>query len=116
MLIRAKTIPINRDCFSLQNNLLISAILNYDCLMFKTLKKKDRILSSLAEKEVKRQKNSIDLIASENIAPQGVLELLGSELTNKYSEGYPGKRYYPGNVYYDQIEELAKKRALKIFR
>jgi len=84
--------------------------------MFKTLKKKDRILSSLAEKEVKRQKNTIDLIASENIAPQGVLELLGSELTNKYSEGYPGKRYYPGNVYYDQIEELAKKRALKIFR
>ncbi|KKS83028.1 MAG: Serine hydroxymethyltransferase [Candidatus Wolfebacteria bacterium GW2011_GWC1_43_10] len=96
--------------------MLISAILNYDCLMFKTLKKKDRILSSLAEKEVKRQKNTIDLIASENIAPQGVLELLGSELTNKYSEGYPGKRYYPGNVYYDQIEELAKKRALKIFR
>ncbi|MFA6136170.1 MAG: serine hydroxymethyltransferase [Candidatus Paceibacterota bacterium] len=84
--------------------------------MLKKLKKTDKTLFDLADKEVKRQKEDIDLIASENLAPQGVLELLGSELTNKYSEGYSGKRYYPGNVYYDKIEELAKDRALKVFK
>ena len=54
-------------------------------------------------------------MASENIAPTGVLELLGSPLTNKYSEGYPGKRYYPGTEYYDRIELLAQKRARTAF-
>ena len=60
-------------------------------------------------KEILRQAETIDLIPSESLAPFEVLELLGSPLTNKYSEGYPGKRYYPGNIYYDEIEELAQK-------
>lgn len=83
--------------------------------MLKLLKTKDKELKRVLLEEEKRQKNSIDLIASENIAPEEVLNLLGSCLTNKYSEGYPEKRYYPGNENYDKIEEIAKKRALKLF-
>jgi len=83
--------------------------------MLKLLKKFDKELFNLVSKEIKRQKETIDLIASENIVPEVVLEVLGSPLVNKYSEGYPFKRYYPGNFYYDQIEILAQKRALKAF-
>jgi len=79
------------------------------------LKKIDPKLNGLVAKEIKRQRETIDLIASENIAPLEILEVLGSPLTNKYSEGYPGRRYYPGNEYYDQIEMLAQKRALQTF-
>jgi Glycine/serine hydroxymethyltransferase len=69
----------------------------------------------LVQNEILRQKETIDLIPSENFIPEVILEVIGSPLTNKYSEGYPHKRYYPGNIYYDQIEELAQKRALKAF-
>jgi len=76
----------------------------------------DKILKRLIEKEEVRQKKDIDLIASENFVSEDVMKALGSVLTNKYSEGYPGKRYYPGNKYYDEIEELAQKYALKLFK
>lgn len=76
---------------------------------------KDKIIENLIKLEKKRQKETVNLIASENFVSADILEVLGSELTNKYSEGYPGKRYYPGNRYYDEIEEIAKKRALKAF-
>ncbi|MBI5147628.1 MAG: serine hydroxymethyltransferase [Parcubacteria group bacterium] len=76
----------------------------------------DAILKHLLKKEILRQKTTINLIASENYASPDVLRFLGSPLTNKYSEGYPGKRYYPGNVYCDKIEKLAQERALKVFR
>ena len=76
---------------------------------------RDKKITDLIKKEAKRQKETIDLIASENFVSADVREALGSVLTNKYSEGYPGKRYYPGNVYYDEIEDIAKERALKIF-
>jgi glycine hydroxymethyltransferase len=75
----------------------------------------DEPLTRLLARETQRQKETLDLIASENYAPAGVYQLLGSPLTNKYSEGYPGKRYYPGNVYYDAIELLAQKRARAVF-
>ena len=75
----------------------------------------DPILNELVNAEDNRQKQEIQLIASENFAPKGVLECLGSCLTNKYSEGYPGRRYYGGNVIIDQIETLCQQRALKAF-
>ena len=84
--------------------------------MFERLKKSDSKLYGLLVKEIKRQQETIDLIPSENIIPAPLLEALGSPLGNKYSEGYPGKRYYPGNQYYDAIENLARERALKVFK
>ncbi len=70
---------------------------------------------SLIQSEYARQSNGIELIASENFASAAVLEALGSCLTNKYSEGLPGKRYYGGNQIIDQIEVLCKQRALRLF-
>ena len=75
----------------------------------------DPELYNLIKKEEERQRYSIELIASENFTSQGVLECLGSCLTNKYSEGYPGKRYYGGNQFIDEIENLCIKRALEAF-
>lgn len=76
---------------------------------------KDKILENLIKEEIRRQKNTINLIPSENIVSRTVLDALGSALVNKYSEGYPGKRYYAGNTIIDQIEILAKDRARKLF-
>ncbi len=76
---------------------------------------KDTEIKNLIAKEKARQKKVINLIASENYVSQDVLEALGSEFTNKYSEGYPGKRYYGGNNLVDAVERLAQKRALALF-
>ncbi len=76
---------------------------------------KDKELERLIKTEERRQAETLDLIPSENIASKSVLEALGSVLTNKYSEGYPGKRYYAGNEIADKIENLAKNRARKVF-
>ncbi len=75
----------------------------------------DCVLSGLINDEYQRQNRSIELIASENFTSPGVISCLGSILTNKYSEGYPGKRYYGGNQYIDKIEKLCQYRALKAF-
>src|SRR5581483_732876 len=77
---------------------------------------KDKQIAKLIKEEISRQKKVINLIASENIVSADVLTALGSELTNKYAEGYPAKRYYGGNEVTDQIEDLAKARALKLFK
>ncbi len=76
--------------------------------------KKSKI-SRLIAREIKRQQEGLVMIASENYAPQEVLEAIGSPLTNKYSEGYPGRRYYTGNEIIDEIEIEAQRLALKIF-
>ncbi|KKU57340.1 MAG: Serine hydroxymethyltransferase [Parcubacteria group bacterium GW2011_GWA2_47_12] len=76
---------------------------------------KDLNIKKLIGAEKKRQKSMVNLIASENYVSKGVLEALGSELTNKYAEGYPGARYYGGNEVIDKIENLTKERALKLF-
>lgn len=77
---------------------------------------KDKSVERLIKAEQARQKRVINLIASENYVSKDVLTALGSELTNKYAEGYPGHRYYGGNEISDQIENLCKKRALKLFK
>ena len=75
----------------------------------------DKRIEKLIEKESARQDRTIDLIPSENLMSRDILAILGSPLANKYSEGYPGKRYYPGNVFCDQIEIMAQEAALKAF-
>jgi len=77
---------------------------------------KDSKIYSLICKEVRRQKEGLVLIPSENYASKAVLRAMGTPLNNKYSEGYPGKRYYSGNKYVDEIERLAINRARKLFK
>ncbi len=77
--------------------------------------KKDTQLFELIKKEKKRQKNGLELIASENYVSKQVLKAMGSVLTNKYAEGYPGKRYYGGCEVVDQVEQLAIDRAKELF-
>jgi glycine hydroxymethyltransferase len=77
--------------------------------------KYDPKLSAMINKELYRQQNQIELIASENIVSKAVLQAQGSVLTNKYAEGYPGKRYYGGCEYVDEVEMLAIERAKQLF-
>jgi glycine hydroxymethyltransferase len=81
-----------------------------------SLKEHDPELYKYVEQEKFRQYRGIELIASENFTYKYVLDCLGSALTNKYSEGYPGARYYGGNEFVDKIEDLARNRALKAYR
>lgn len=81
-----------------------------------SLKKVDPKTAKIIEKEKKRQLEGMELIASENYASRAVTEALGSVFTNKYSEGYPGKRYYGGQPFTDAVEILAIERAKKLFR
>jgi glycine hydroxymethyltransferase len=83
--------------------------------MMKSLKKTDPQIYELVKQEEKRQKEVLEMIASENYASQAVMETLGTVLTNKYSEGFPGKRYYQGNAVADSVESLAQERACKLF-
>lgn len=80
-----------------------------------TIKKMDPQVAEAIELEVNRQRNKIELIASENFVSDAVMEALGTPLTNKYAEGYPGKRYYGGCEHVDIIEQLAIDRAKEIF-
>ena len=80
-----------------------------------TIKSFDPELWSALEHETRRQEDHIELIASENYASPRVLEAQGSVLTNKYAEGYPGKRYYGGCQYVDVAEQLAIDRAKQLF-
>ena len=79
------------------------------------VKKIDPEIAELIEKEVGRQRNKIELIASENFVSPAVMEAMGTPLTNKYAEGYPGKRYYGGCEYVDGVETLAIERAKQLF-
>jgi len=79
------------------------------------LEKKDPEIFNSIQKELIRQKESLELIPSENIVSPAVLEAQGSVLTNKYAEGYPGKRYYGGCEFVDQVENLALERCKKLF-
>src|SRR3990167_4643731 len=74
-----------------------------------------KLIEKLIKKEEARQRNTLMMIPSENYASKAVREAEGSVLMNKYSEGYPGKRYYQGNKIIDEIENLAVERAKKLF-
>lgn len=82
---------------------------------FEELKNYDPDVAAAAERELNRQRNTIELIASENIVSKAVLLAAGGISTNKYAEGYPGKRYYGGCEFVDEIENLARDRAKKLF-
>lgn len=79
------------------------------------LRKQDPILAEVMDKELTRQRTKLELIASENFVSKAVMEAQSSVLTNKYAEGYPGKRYYGGCEYVDVVEDLARERAKKLF-
>lgn len=81
----------------------------------KDLQTEDKAIFDAVQLELNRQQNQIELIASENIVSQAVLQAQGSILTNKYAEGYPQKRYYGGCEFVDMVEELAIERAKKLF-
>lgn len=76
---------------------------------------RDDDLFAMLDREVERQTTTVQLIASENFTSPAVMEATGSVLTNKYSEGYPGKRYYGGNQFVDQVEDLARDRVKALF-
>ena len=88
---------------------------NLDAFFNKPLEEVDPDIFGAIRNELGRQRHEIELIASENIVSRAVLEAQGSILTNKYAEGYPGKRYYGGCQYVDVVEELAIERAKKLF-
>lgn len=82
---------------------------------FDEVQKFDPEVANAISKEIGRQNDHIELIASENFVSKAVMAAMGSQLTNKYAEGYPGKRYYGGCEYVDVVEDLARDRAMKLF-
>ena len=80
------------------------------------VKEKDKKIYDIIQSELNRQNNYLELIASENFTSKAVLETAGSVLTNKYAEGYPGKRYYGGCIHVDEAENLAIDRAKRLFK
>ena len=84
-------------------------------MTYANIKQQDPDVYAIIQKELKRQQDGLMMIPSENYASPAVLEAAGTVLTNKYAEGYPRKRYYTGNQYIDEIEQLAIDRAKKLF-
>src|SRR3954467_14980763 len=84
--------------------------------MNRPLYEADPEIAAAIDNETRRQHEGLELIASENFVSEAVLEAAGSVFTNKYAEGYPGKRYYAGCEFADIVENLARERALKLFR
>lgn len=83
--------------------------------MWENLKKSDPEIFHWVKEELNRQRNTLEMIASENFTSLAVLDAQGSVLTNKYAEGYPAKRYYGGCIFVDEVENIARQRALDIF-
>lgn len=82
---------------------------------YRNLEKSDSFVMDIVKEEIGRQNKHIELIASENFVSEAVMEAMGSQLTNKYAEGYPGKRYYGGCEVVDKVENLANERLKKLF-
>ena len=88
---------------------------DYNKFLYTSLKETDEEMYNLIQDETYRQFTGLELIASENLTSLAVMEANGSMLTNKYSEGLPGARYYGGNEHIDKVEKLCQKRALEAF-
>lgn len=84
-------------------------------IQFDVIEKTDKQLAEIMKKELDRQRDHLELIASENFVSEAVMAAMGSHLTNKYAEGYPGKRYYGGCEHVDAVENLARERAKELF-
>jgi len=84
-------------------------------VMYDEVHRTDEQIATILEAELGRQRGQLEMIASENFTSEAVMQTTGSVLTNKYAEGYPGKRYYGGCVHVDEAETLAKKRAMALF-
>jgi len=110
----AATARITRKVATMRT--LSSSLSSSGVSLNRDLSDQDPELLNLIEQEKARQRNSLVLIASENFTSKAVLDALGSVLSNKYSEGYPGARYYGGNENIDQVELLCQKRALEAFQ
>ncbi|OCL13381.1 SHMT-domain-containing protein [Glonium stellatum] len=119
LLCRAGNRPIARSCrFPLQATGARGLALSIDSqhkLLSAHLEEADPAVYDIIQKEKRRQKHFINLIPSENFTSQAVLDALGSIMQNKYSEGYPGARYYGGNEHIDEAERLCQSRALRTF-
>ena len=87
---------------------------SYDVLN-SSISQVDPEIAALLDGELERQRGGLEMIASENFVPKAVLQAQGSVLTNKYAEGYPGRRYYGGCEWVDQVENLARDRAKALF-
>ena len=85
-------------------------------MSYEIIQRQDPEVYASMMRELERQRDHIELIASENFVSPAVLQAMGSHLTNKYAEGYPAARYYGGCQYVDEIETLAIERAKKLFR
>lgn len=103
-----RLIKILEKCFVRRFHIKKDTLLAYDL-------KEDHKLTKILRNETQRQLTSLELIASENFTSRSVLQANGTIFTNKYSEGYPHKRYYGGNEYIDELEELCQERALEAF-
>ena len=88
---------------------------NYNQMIVEEIRKSSEKVADLVNKEYLRQKNNVELIASENFVSETVMETIGTPLTNKYAEGLPGKRYYGGCEYVDVVENIAIERAKQVF-
>src|SRR5712671_2995941 len=109
--VRAKTLFLEESCMSATE----ARAVKEDAFFSATLAQADPEIADVIVRELGRQRDEIELIASENIVSRAVLEAQGSVLTNKYAEGYPGRRYYGGCVFVDVAERLAIDRAKRLF-
>ncbi|GMG50367.1 unnamed protein product [Ambrosiozyma monospora] len=111
----SRTATVSRSLLTAQSKRAYALTPQSQALISKSVKEIDPEMYQILQSEKQRQKNSITLIPSENFTSKAVMDLLGSEMQNKYSEGYPGERYYGGNQFIDQAESLCQKRALEAF-
>ena len=88
---------------------------NNNDVRYQSLRELDPDLAEAMAGELSRQRDMLEMIASENFVPRAVLQAQGSVLTNKYAEGYPGRRYYGGCEYVDVVEDMARNRAKELF-